>query len=262
MTECSSELFEFPRVKGKKVQVNFTGGHVTSDGGTLLISQVDQKLKLTEMVSSIISDSRDQSKIKHSKKSLLRQRLYGICAGYEDLNDHNDLRHDIGFQTASGTDRVLASASTLCRYENRSAARETAIKIHEVFIEQFISKFKKAPKELILDFDATDDLVHGNQEGRFYHGYYDNYCFLPLYVFCGRDLLVSYLRPSRQGAAKHSWAILSLLVKRFRKEWPDVRIIFRGDSDYCRWRTLLWCENHDVGLHRWSQEKCSSNGVV
>lgn len=246
MTKCNTELFEFPRVKGRKVQVNFSGGHVTSDGGTLLIGQADRHLKLTEMVSSVLADTRDQSKVKHSQISLLRQRLYAICSGYEDLNDHNSLRHDIGFQTASGKDGTLASASTLCRYENQNAAREAALKIHQVLIEQFISKFKKAPKELILDFDATDDLVHGNQEGRFYHGYYDNYCFLPLYVFCGRDLLVSYLRPSREGAAKHSWAILSLLVKRFRKQWPNVRIIFRGDSDYCRWRMLRWCEDHGV----------------
>jgi len=114
-------------------------------------------------------------------------------------------------------------------------------------VEQFIASFKRPPKRLVLDFDATDDAVHGKQEGRFFHGYYDHYCFLPLYVFCRNQLLVSYLRPSKIDGAKHAWAILALLVKRLRQAWPKVKIIFRGDSGFCRWRMLSWCERHGVG---------------
>ena len=137
------------------------------------------------------------------------------------------------------------SSTTLCRLEQRSD-RTAAVAMHRVLVEQFIRSFKAPPEELILDFDATDDPVHGRQEGRFFHGYYDQYCFLPLYVFCGDQLLVAYLRRSNIDAAKHAWAILSLLVKRLRAQWPEVHITFRGDSGFCRWRMLAWCERHDV----------------
>ena len=177
---------------------------------------------------------------------LVRQRLYAIALGYEDLNDHDGLRQDVALQTAVERDQWLASASTLCRFENR-ADRGTAWRLHEVLLDQFIASFKRAPKKLILDFDATDDPVHGEQDGRFFHGYYRHYCFLPLYVFCGHQLLVSYLRPSNIDGAKHSWAILSLLVKRLRQVWPKVRIIFRGDGGFCRWKMLRWCDHHEVG---------------
>jgi hypothetical protein len=182
----------------------------------------------------------------HDGLSLLRQRVYALALGYEDLNDHHTLRRDAAIQSAVDGDQVLASSSTLCRWENR-ADRQAAGRMHAVIVEQFIASFKKAPKKLILDFDATDDAVHGKQEGRFFHGYYDHYCFLPLYVFCRDQLLVSYLRPSKIDGAKHAWAILALLVKRLRQAWPQVKIIFRGDSGFCRWRLLSWCERHDVG---------------
>ena len=138
-----------------------------------------------------------------------------------------------------------ASQATLCRFESR-ANRETAWQLHRVLVEQFISSFKRRPRRLILDFDATDDAVHGKQEGRFFHGYYDHYCYLPLYVFCGDQLLVSYLRPSKIDGAKHAWAILALLVKRLRQAWPKVQIILRADSGFCRYRMLAWCERHNV----------------
>jgi len=150
-------------------------------------------------------------------------------------------------QSAVDGDQVLASSATLCRWENR-ADREAAGRMHEVIVEQFIASFKRKPKKLILAFDATDDAVHGKQEGRFFHGYYDHYCFLPLYVFCGDQLLVSYLRPSKIDGAKHAWAILALLVERLRQAWPKVRIIMRRRRlGFCRWRMLSWCERHDVG---------------
>jgi hypothetical protein len=139
----------------------------------------------------------------------------------------------------------LASAPTLCRLENR-VSRQTVADIARVLVEVFIASHKEPPKELVLDFDATDDAVHGNQVNRFFHGYYDQYCFLPLYVFCGDHLLAAYLRPANIDGAKHSWAILSLLVKRLRQVWPDVKIIFRADSGFCRWKMLRWCEKHDV----------------
>ena len=176
---------------------------------------------------------------------MLRQRVYGLAAGYEDLNDHDALRWDPAWQTAVERDKPAASSPTLCRLENR-ADRQIAIAMHQVLVDQFIASFAEPPTELILDFDATDDAVHGRQEGRFFQGYYDHYCFLPLYVFCGDRLLVAYLRPSNIDGAKHSWAILSLLVKRFRQEWPHVRIVFRGDSGFCRWPMLAWCDRHDV----------------
>ena len=193
-----------------------------------------------------LSDPRRQASCDHDVPGLVRQRLYAIALGYEDLNDHDGLRQDVALQTAVERDQWLASASTLCRFENR-ADREAAWRLHEVLLDQFIASFKRAPKKLILDFDATDDPVHGEQDGRFFHGYYRHYCFLPLYVFCGHQLLVSYLRPSNIDGAKHSWAILSLLVKRLRQVWPKVRIIFRGDGGFCRWKMLRWCDHHEVG---------------
>ncbi|SFJ16622.1 IS1380 family transposase, partial [Nitrosomonas sp. Nm34] len=182
----------------------------------------------------------------HDRLALLRQRVYALACGYEDLNDHQPLRHDLAIQSAVEREEVLASSSTLCHWQNQ-ANRPTAWPIHQVMIERFMASFEQAPKELILDFGATDDVVHGKQEGRFFHGYHDHYCFLPLYVFCQDQLLVSYLRPSNIEGAKHAWAILSLLVKRFRQSWPAVRIIFRGDSGFCRRRMLIGCERHEVG---------------
>jgi len=159
------------------------------------------------------------------------------------LNDHDELRRDLALQTAAGKDRVLASASTLCRFERRAEA----VRLHEVLVERFIASHERPPRRLALDFDATDDRVHGRQAGRFHHGYYDHYCFLPLHVFCGDQLLASYLRPGKIDAAKHAWAVLALLVKRLRKVWPKVKITFRGDSGFYRWRMLSWCERRGVG---------------
>jgi hypothetical protein len=245
VTNCNQSLFEFPGVKRRKVQVEFSGGDITSDGGILLLREVDRRLGLTEAVNAVIPDPRNPHSITHSQLSLLRQRVYGLALGYEDLNDHQTLRTDSAWQTAVDRDEVLGSQSTLCRFENR-VEREAIIDIHKVLIDRFIASFDAPPEELILDFDATDDPVHGMQEGRFFHGYYDHYCFLPLYVFCGERLLVGYLRPSNIDGAKHAWAILALLTKRLRQQWPAVRIIFRGDAGFCRHRMLSWCERHDV----------------
>ena len=245
MTKCYQRTFAFPRANRRVVEACFSGGDITSDGGVLLLRQADRRLGLSESISRMLSDKRRQASCEHDVRHLLRQRLYAIALGYEDLNDHDGLRRDVALQTAVERDQVLASSSTLCRFEN-SADRNTAIRLHEVLVEQFIGSYQRAPKKLILDFDATDDPVHGDQEGRFFHGYYRHYCFLPLYVFCGQQLLVSYLRPSNIDGARHSWAILSLLVKRLRQAWPKVQIIFRGDSGFCRWKMLRWCDRYGV----------------
>lgn len=246
MTVCTTSADLFPACKSRKVEVDFKGGDVTSDGGVLLLRQVDRRLGLTRTLSRRLHDPRRQKSVEHPWVALLRQRIYGIGLGYEDLNDHDTLRNAPGFQTGVERTERLAGHSSLHRLE-QSADRAGAWAMHEVLVEQFVASFKKAPKELILDFDATDDPVHGNQEGRFFHGYYDRYCFLPLYVFCGSQLLVAYLRPSNIDQACHSRAILKLLVSRLRKRWPEVRIIFRGDSGFCRWKMLRWCDRHEVG---------------
>jgi hypothetical protein len=245
MTNCITPKLIFPQVKSKKVIANFEGGSITSDGGALLLREVDRKLGLTQKVASIIQDKRNQSYVDHTILTMIRQRVYGIGLGYEDLNDHDSLRNDLLIQTAVGQDKALASSPTLCRFEN-TASRKMAVDIHKIIVDQFIASHKTPPEKLILDFDSTDDLVHGNQVGKYFHGYYGNHCFLPLYVFCGKQLLVSYLRPSNQDAAKHAWAILSLLVKRFRQVWPDVKIIFRGDSGFCRHAMFDWADKNGV----------------
>jgi len=193
-----------------------------------------------------LGDPRQRGKLRHGVADLLRQRVFGIVLGYEDLNDHADLRHDLGLQAATGRDRALASAPTLCRFENRADQR-WAWAVHAVLVETFIAAFETPPEEIVLDVDATDDAVHGGQEGRLFHGYYDRYCFLPLYVFAGDHLLAAYLRPADIDPARHSLGILKLLVARLRRAWPGVHIVLRADSGFCRWRLMRWCERHDVG---------------
>lgn len=248
MTKCYHDpqlSFSFSSCQRRRVEASFDGGHVTSDGGVLLLREAERRLGLLERVGRALGDSRRSKSCEHSVVSMLRQRVFGLCLGYEDLNDHDTLRHDLALQTGVGQAKALASSPTLCRFEN-SADRSSAWAINEALVEQFIASHKRPPKELVLDFDATDDAVHGMQEGRFFHGYYDHYCFLPLYVFCGRQLLVAYLRPSNIDGSKHAAAILKLLVTRLRKEWPQTRIIFRGDSGFCRQLLLNWCERHGV----------------
>ena len=168
----------------------------------------------------------------------------GLCAAHEDLNDHDDLRHDLLMQAIAGKTQALASAPTLCRMEARSQKR-SMFELQKLLVELFIQKHKTPPKELTLDFDATDDPTHGNQEGRFFHGYYQSYCFLPLYVFCGNDPLLALLRPSNTDGAKGALLALKYLVKRLRKAWgEDLNITFRGDTGFMRKKILRWCEKH------------------
>jgi len=245
MPQSVTKVYQFSQIKKQKILASFNGGSVTSDAGGLFLREADRKINLLKPIAKLFPDKRDKSKVQHSVLGMLRQRVFAVAMGYEDLNDQKTLRKDLAMQTIVGSEKDLASSPTLSRFEN-SANSSIAWTIHKKMIESFISSYESTPKELILDFDATDDLIHGNQEGRFYHGYYGNYCFLPLYVFCGKQMLVSYLRRSNRDGARHAWAILSLLVKELKKKWPNVKIIFRGDSGYCRHAMLTWCENHSV----------------
>ena len=246
MTNCTQSSLSFLPLGRRKVEAEFTGGAVSSDGGALLLRQIDKRLGLTRALDDIIPDPRDPRYVTHDQLTLLRQRIYGLALGYEDLNDHTDIRLDPAIQTAVSESDELASASTLCRFENR-VDRKVAVDCHRLMVDQFIASFDSVPKQLILDVDATDDRVHGEQVGRFFHGYYRHYCFLPLYVFCGDQLLVSYLRPSRIDGAKHTWGMVALLVKYLRQVWPQVEIVLRGDSGFCRRKMLSWCDRHGVG---------------
>ena len=191
MTNCTKETIQFKGLCGRVIESEFSGGHITSDGGVLLLREADRRLKLTERVTAAVGDSRRRKSCRHDMLTLIRQRVYAIGLGYEDLNDHDTLRQDIAIQTAVGRDEELASSSTLCRFENR-ADRLTALKIHEVMVDRFIASFLEAPKELILDFDATDDRVHGEQEGRFFHGYYDH-GGTPVFCRCMSFVRISFL---------------------------------------------------------------------
>src|SRR5487761_2386527 len=245
MPNCTATEMPFAKLGRRKIDVRFDGGEVSSDGGLLLLRQVERRLGLLKAVAQVLPDPRNPWLVQHTTGQMLRQRVFGLCQGYEDLNDHDRLRDDLALQTAVGKDQAAASSPTLCRFENR-ADRTAAAATQRIMVEQFIASFARAPEELVLDFDATDDLVHGNQEGRHFSAYYDNYCFLPLYVFCGEQLLVASLRPAKKDAALHAAAILKLLVTRLRQAWPGVRIIFRGDSGFCRPLLLSWCEKNHV----------------
>ena len=236
---------EFSSCQGRKVQADFNGGNVSSDGGVLLLREVDRRLDLLSRAAKLFTDDRDQSKVIHPQESQLKQRVFALAQGHEDLNDHDQLRHDILLQTAAQKTSPLASSPTLCRMEQR-ADRHSAIRLTHLLIELFIESHTQPPDELILDFDATDDLIHGHQQGAAYNHYYRGYCFLPLYVFCGSHPLCALLRPSNTDGARGAWAILKMLVKRLRQVWPQVRLIFRADSGFCRWRMLRWCEQNDV----------------
>ena len=245
VTKCYQNAISFSSLDRRQIAASFTGGEITSNAGFLLLREIIQNTGLAKEASACLNDNRRQASVQHQTETLLTQRLMAICAGYEDLNDHDRLKLDKALQVGCNQTDTLASSPTLCRLE-RQQDRSTAIRLHELLLDQFFESYSKPPKSLVLDFDATDIPVHGEQEQRFFHGYYNHYCFLPLYVFCGRHLLVGYLRHSRQDAAKHAWAILSLLVKEIRRRWPNVLITFRGDSGFCRHRMLDWCDRHNV----------------
>ncbi|MCK5862760.1 MAG: IS1380 family transposase [Candidatus Hydrogenedentes bacterium] len=270
ITQCTETQLEFQGIGRRKVQADFEGGHVTSDGGALLLSEMDKSLGLINRFSQCFTDYRESERVEHKLEALLGQRIYGIALGYEDLNDHDDLLRDpllamaLGKKDVEGKNRhrnsdkgkALASSSTLNRVELTPAdasgtARYKKIVYHPeeveiLFTDVFLDSYTEAPEEIILDFDATDDPIHGNQEGRFFHGYYDCYCYIPLYVTCNDHLLVAKLREANQDASAGSVEILEILVRRIRARWPDVRIVMRADSGFCRDAIMTWCEENDV----------------
>jgi hypothetical protein len=246
MPNCTGQQMLFGRLGRREIEANFGGGALSSDGGLMLVRQVDRRLGLSKAVADALHDPRDPERITHELRDLVAQRLYGLCCGYEDLNDHGQLRQDPLMQTAVGTAAELASSPTLSRLETR-ATRSDIVALNRVLVEQFIASHRIAPEELILDVDASDIPLHGEQEKGEFHAYYDHYCYLPLYVFAGQAMLACVLRRSRIDGAKHVSAVIKLLVTRLREAWPGVRIIVRGDSGFCRQRLIRWCERRGVG---------------
>ena len=253
MPKCTDGLVRFGKVGRRVVEAAFDGGDIVSDGGSLLLRQVDERIGLTRMAAAALGDERRKASIRHDLRSLLAQRVYGLCCGWEDVSDHNTLRHDLAVQTAVGRDRALASAPTLSRLET-SATMAHAVALNRVLLEQFIASRDGAPEELVLDIDATHVPLHGQQEGAHFHAHYDNYCYLPLYVFCGQDMLACVLRPSWRDPASVLSALVKLIARRLRQVWPHVKLIVRGDSGFCRSKALrrfeAWGIDYLIGLQK------------
>ena len=246
MPNCTGQQMLFGRLGRCEIEANFEGGALSSDGGLMLLRQTDRKTGLSAAIAAALHDPRNPDFIVHEMRDLVAQRLYGLCCGYEDLNDHAALRDDPLMQTAVGTGETLGSSPTLCRLERR-ANRADVVALNRVLVEQFIASQSVAPEELMLDIDASDIPLYGDQEGAEFNGYYDHSCYLPLYVFAGKAMLACVLRKSRIDGAKHAAAVIKLLVTCLRQAWPQVRIIVRGDSGFCRQRLIRWCERQSVG---------------
>jgi len=257
MPECTNQKLNFGRLGRRVVEADFSGGDLSSEGGALLLRRMDARLGLSAAAARALGDVRQPGKVRHELSSMLAQRIYGLCLGWADVCDHNVLRHDLVLQTAVGCDQALSSAPTLSRLET-AATPAQAWALHGVLLEQFIASRRgprrRAPRELVLDVDATHVPLHGAQEQGFFHGYYDNYCYLPLYVFCGQDLLACVLRPSDRDPASVVTAVLERLIDALRQAWPKVRIVVRGDSGFCRPRVLRrlerWGVDYVLGLQK------------
>ena len=259
-TECSAEPSVFGQVERRPVVAAFDGGALTSDAGGLLLGAADRSLKLVRRLAGCFRDARDPRLVEHSVATLVGQRVYGIALGYEDLNDHDELRHDPLMAVLAGKLEArredcapVAGKSTLNRLElsreiatrYRKISHDSAA-IEALFVDLFVEAHARAPRQIILDLDATDDPLHGHQEGRFFHGYYDCYCYLPLYVFCGRHLLAAKLRPANIDASAGSVEEVARIVAQIRRRWPRTRILLRADSGFAREALLAWCEMNQV----------------
>jgi len=259
-TECSADLFGFARVESREIVAGFDGGAVTSDAGALLLGLTDRAVGLTRRFAECFADVRNPGLIEHEVATLVGQRVMGIALGYEDLNDHDRLRHDPVMGVLAGKLKArrsdcaaVAGKSTLNRLE---MSRPVATRYHKIshdpaavgvlFIDVFLEAYRRPPGQIILDLDATDDPLHGHQEGRFFHGYYDCYCYLPLYVFCGRHLLASKLRRSNIDGSAGSVEEVGRIVAHIRSRWPKVRILLRADSGFARENLMAWCEQSRV----------------
>ncbi len=260
-TECSPEQFEFARVEGRRVVAAFDGGAVTSDAGGLLLGATDRAIGLVGRLAACFRDKRKPELIEHEVATLVGQRVFAIALGYEDLNDHDELRHDPIMAILAGKLEArredcapVAGKSTLNRLELSTSEPSRYHKIsHDggaieaLFVDMFLDAHGgRAPRQIILDLDATDDPVHGHQEGRFFHGYYDSYCYLPLYIFCGRHLLAAKLRRSNIDAAAGAVEEVQRIVNQIRRRWPRTRILLRADSGFCREALMAWCERNRV----------------
>lgn len=246
MPVCTSSDGRFRPLGRRRIDTSFEGGNVTSDGGALFVREVDGLLRLSQRIAECLNDPRRQASCEHTAQELVRQRLVGLALGYEDLNDHDTLRDDLLIQTAVGRDRRLACRTTVGRFERCVVDEEAARRLQGLLVELFIEEHAEPPKRLVLDFDATDDVVHGHQEGRAFNAFYDAYIFLPLYVFCGPHPLLALLRPGSDGAAGGVEEWLKWLVERLRAAWPDVEIVFRGDSGFSKPAIYRCCEGLDI----------------
>jgi hypothetical protein len=256
MTECNQSSFGFEALGSREIVARFDGGTISSDGGAFLLRQTDQRLNLLPRLAECFLDGRNQNLVDHSIQEMLSQRVYGLALGYEDLNDHEQLRHDPVFGILAGREdlqQALAGKSTLNRLEMGAGQSDRYKKItfwkealDELLVTVFLESHAQAPGQIVLDMDTTDLPLHGKQEGRFFHGYYDNYCYLPLYVFCGEHVLCARLREANHDAAFGSLAEIERIVGQIRSAWPDVKIILRGDSGFCRNELMSWCESHRV----------------
>jgi len=259
-TECTSDLFGFAPVEGRDVVAAFDGGAITSDAGALLLGATDRAIELMDRLAVCFHDVRRQDLIEHEVVTLVGQRVFGIALGYEDLSDHDELRHDPMMAVLAGKLEArreecapVAGKSTLNRLElsrleptRYHKISHNPIAIKRLLVDLFLEAHDRAPSEIILDLDATDDPVHGNQEGRFFHGYYDCYCYLPLYVFCGRHLLAAKLRPASVDAAAGAVEEVARIIAHIRRRWPHVRILLRADSGFAREELMAWCEANGV----------------
>ena len=259
-TECSADLFGFTPVEGRKVVAAFDGGTMTSEAGAMLLGATDGQIRLIERFAGCFTDHRAADLVVHEVASLVGQRVFGIALGYEDLIDHDQLRHDPVMAVLGGKLEArradcapLAGKSTLNRLE---LSRPEPTRYHKIsydaaaveglFVDLFLDAHAVPPPQITLDLDATDDPLHGHQEERFFHGYYDNYCYLPLYVFCGRHLLAAKLRPANIDASAGSIEEMARIVAQIRQRWPKVRILLRADSGFAREALMVWCENNGV----------------
>ena len=266
-TQCTQIEFEFGKHYRRRVTARFDGGTISSDGGAILLREVDRRMKLLDRLAACFRDHRDAERSEHSVGELVSQRVYGLALGYEDLNDHDELRHDpllallAGKADPTGGERkrdrdrgkALAGKSTLNRLERATDGADRHKKIvcdfgavDELLTDLYLEAHKRAPRQIVLDLDATDTPLHGRQEGRFFHGYYGCYCYLPLYIFAGEHLLCARQRTSNQDAAAGSVAELERIVERLRRRWPKTHIVVRADSGFCREELMAWCEANEV----------------
>ena len=261
-TECIPEQFEFEGVEGRSVVASFSGGRITSNAGGLLLGQLDRGIGLMRRFAACFTDRRDPRLVEHRVETLVGQRVFGLALGYEDLIDHDELRHDPTFAVLAGKlaprlrpdCQAIAGKSTLNRLEHtprRAAGKYHKIdydlaRIEALFVDLFVAAHERSPQEIVLDLDATDLPLHGRQEGRFFHGYYDSYCYLPLYVFCGRHLLLARLRPSNIDASAGAVEAIAGIVGQIRRCWPKLGIVLRADSGFAREGLMAWCEAQRV----------------